>query len=92
MLAGSHGPQHLDERIDAFLADFSGTLAAMPAEEFEQHRAVVIQARQQKDCSVADEAERFWEQISSRRCCSEQEASCTVLPMMGHASVEPPVQ
>lgn len=39
----------------------------MPGEEFEQHRAAVISARQQKDCSVADEAERFWEQISSRR-------------------------
>ena len=65
--AGSHGPQHLDDRIDAFLTEFAPTLRDMPADEFEQHRATVIQARQQKDCSVADEAERFWEQISSRR-------------------------
>ena len=50
------------------MADFAGTLQSMPAEEFEQHRMAVVLAKQQKDCSVADEAERFWEQVSSRRC------------------------
>ena len=67
MHAGSHGPTHLHQRIEAFLAELGTIVAKMPEEDWEAHRDALIQAKLQKDRSVADEAERFWEQISSRR-------------------------
>ena len=54
--------------MEAFLAEFEGALSAMGEEEWEQHRQALIQAKRQKDNSISDEAERFWEQVASRRC------------------------
>lgn len=67
-LAGAHGPGHLEARIEAFIKGFEDTLDSMPPEEWEQHREALIQAKKQKDASIADEAMRFWEQLASRRC------------------------
>ncbi len=68
MDAGSHGPAHLDERIDAFLEGYLPSLASMPEDELEGHRRSLIAAKLQKDHTLAEEADRNWEQISNRRC------------------------
>ena len=65
--AGVHGPAHLGDRIEAFLDEFAGTLAGMAAGEWDRHRQALIQAKLQKEGSIGDEAERFWELIASRR-------------------------
>lgn len=64
---GVRGPAHLQERIEAFVQSFEGTLQSMPEDEWEQHRGALIQGKMQKDASISDEAERFWEQVASRR-------------------------
>ncbi len=67
LASGVHGPAHLDARIDAFLAEFEASLAALTPEALEKHRAALIAAKLHKDHSLSDEASRNWEQISSRR-------------------------
>ena len=37
-MPGTHGPAALEARIEAFLAGFAETLAAMPVKEFERNR------------------------------------------------------
>ncbi|KAK9797401.1 hypothetical protein WJX73_004607 [Symbiochloris irregularis] len=76
VVSGVHGPAHLDARIEAFVHGYAATLEAMPEAEWEGHRQALIQAKMQKDGSIGDEAERFWELIASRRynmCEREQE-------------------
>jgi hypothetical protein len=65
--AGSAGPAHLDERIDAFLDSFLPSLRSMTDDELDRHRHSLIAAKLQKDHTLADEADRNWEQISSKR-------------------------
>lgn len=65
---GVHGPAHLDARIEAFVNSYAATLEAMPEAEWQGHRQALIQAKLQKDGSIGDEAERFWDLIANRRC------------------------
>ena len=66
--AGAHGPAHLDARIDAFLQTFEDTLRRLSPDELEGHRGALIASKTLKDASLADEADRNWEQISGKRC------------------------
>ena len=66
-LAGGHGPAHLHRRIDALLEGLAGNLSAISEAEFEGHREALLAAKLQKDHALGDEADRNWEQISSRR-------------------------
>ena len=66
--AGAHGPAHLDARIDAFLQTFEETLRRLSPDELEGHRGALIASKTLKDASLADEADRNWEQISGKRC------------------------
>jgi secreted Zn-dependent insulinase-like peptidase len=38
-----NSPQHVDARIEAFIATFRTMLANMPAAEFENHRTAVVE-------------------------------------------------
>jgi secreted Zn-dependent insulinase-like peptidase len=67
VVSGEHGPAHLDGRIDAFLSSFGAKLAAMPAPEFEAHRAALAATKAQADRALAEEADRHWEAVSGRR-------------------------
>lgn len=67
-LSGTHAPSELEARIEAFLAGFAGSLADMPAGEFERHRASLLAAKLQKDRSLGEEADRHWGAIFDRRC------------------------
>lgn len=53
--------------MEGFLEGFSATLAAMPADEFERHRASLLAAKLQKDRSLGEEADRHWGAIFDRR-------------------------
>ncbi len=66
--AGSKGPAHLDERIDAFLATFEKTLKKLSRDDFEDSREALIAQKLQKDKSLLDESDRHWEQIEHHRC------------------------
>lgn len=57
----------MDGRIDAFLEGFAASLASMSEDELEGHRESLIAAKMQKDHTLAEEADRNWEQISNRR-------------------------
>ncbi len=67
-MTATHGPQHLDERIDAFLTAFAARLETMSVDEVDDNRHSLIAAKTQKDHTLVDEADRNWEQISSKRC------------------------
>ena len=68
--AGSKGPNHLDERIDAFLAGFEKTLKKLSRDDFEDNRDALIAQKLQKDRSLLDESDRHWEQIEHHRYSS----------------------
>jgi len=59
-------PQHLDERIEAFLAQFDSTLETMDQEEFQRHVEALISLKSQKDKCLYDEAIRWWDHIWNR--------------------------
>ena len=77
--SGTHGPAHLDARIDAFLGAFAKQLGAMSEDELEGHRQALIAAKTLKDASLHDEADRNWEQIGGKTCArvSKQCHPCT---------------
>ena len=75
-VAGTHGPAHLDARIDAFLAGFAEALGAMSRDELDGHREALIAAKTLKDASLHDEADRNWEQISSKTCAGRPFVTC----------------
>ncbi|CAL8470131.1 g9673 [Coccomyxa elongata] len=67
VVSATHGPQHLDERIEAFLTAFAARLETMSVDEVDDNRQSLIAAKTQKDHTLVDEADRNWEQISSKR-------------------------
>lgn len=67
-VTATHGPGHLDERIEAFLTSFAARLDTMSVDEVDDNRQSLIAAKTQKDHTLVDEADRNWEQISSKRC------------------------
>ena len=48
VVSGTHGPAHLDERIEAFLAGFAATLAGMGEEAFEKQRQGLLALKMMK--------------------------------------------
>lgn len=64
--SGTHGPAHLDARVDAFLAEFGKKLVDMEAEEFEKNREALISNKMLKDRNLGDEAERAWDALINR--------------------------
>ena len=61
----------MDERIEAFLRGFAARLEALSVDELDSNRQALIAAKTQKDHALVDEADRNWEQISSKRCCPQ---------------------
>lgn len=57
--------EYLSARIDAFLANFAGTLQDMSDEEFEGHKRSVINRRLEKLKNLGAETNRFWTHIGS---------------------------
>lgn len=73
LCTATYGPGHVDERIETFLRGFAARLEALSVDELDSNRQALIAAKTQKDHTLADEADRNWEQISSKRfapfCC-----------------------
>ena len=65
--AGSHAPDVLQERIEAFLQGFAETLASMAPEELEKQRAAIIAAKLQACDALFDETEEHWQHICNRK-------------------------
>ncbi|KAH8879202.1 peptidase M16 inactive domain-containing protein [Thozetella sp. PMI_491] len=56
-------PQHVDGRIEIFLASFAQTLADMSQADFETHKRSLIAARLEKIKNLEQETERLWGHI-----------------------------
>ncbi|KAK9915769.1 hypothetical protein WJX75_003936 [Coccomyxa subellipsoidea] len=67
VVSATYGPGHVDERIETFLRGFAARLEALSVDELDSNRQALIAAKTQKDHTLADEADRNWEQISSKR-------------------------
>ncbi|RDA90676.1 hypothetical protein CP533_4663 [Ophiocordyceps camponoti-saundersi (nom. inval.)] len=65
-------PEYLEKRIEAFLAQFSRTLATMSEAEFEGHKRSLIIRRLEKLRSLDQESSRHWGQISNEYYDFEQ--------------------
>lgn len=61
--SAAYDPVHLQARIEAFIIAFRSTLEGMSEEEFESHRSALIAAKLEKDHSLLDETDRYWEHI-----------------------------
>jgi len=64
--SNQYHPQHLDERIEAFLVQFGDMLATMDQEEFQRHVEALVSLKTQKDKCLYDEAIRWWDHIWNR--------------------------
>ncbi len=56
-------PMGLEGHIDAFVADFEATFAAMTAEAFAAYRAGLISRLRQRDENLNERSNRFWREI-----------------------------
>lgn len=68
VVSAARGPRFLDGRIERFLRGFRDTIATMPEETLEAHKASLVASKRRKDRALADEADRAWEQIVARGC------------------------
>lgn len=59
--------QHLDQRVDEFLASYQQRLADLAEEEFERHKAALVASKLTRDRHLVDESERHWGHISTGR-------------------------
>ena len=64
---GTHGPTHVDTRIDAFLSSFARELRDMSEDEFSEHKDALVSAKQQQDGQLYAESDRHWDHIVNRR-------------------------
>ncbi|MCJ1304923.1 Insulinase (Peptidase M16) [Hypocenomyce scalaris] len=64
IIQSEHPTSYLEQRINAFLAFFSESLAAMSDEEFESHKQSLINKRLEKLKNLEQESTRFWNHIS----------------------------
>ncbi|KAK2571167.1 Nardilysin [Acropora cervicornis] len=55
--------EHVDCRIDAFLEQFGATLSSMTEEDFSSQVDSLIELKEHKDLSLAEEADRNWTEI-----------------------------
>ncbi len=63
----SHGPQQIYRLSAAFLDEFDGVLAAMPAAEFAQIKRGLIDRIVQRDKTLAERAARHWQEINLKK-------------------------
>jgi len=66
--SGTHGPAHLDARIEVFLASFAGRLKVMDDAEFDRNKEALIANKTMKDRNMAEEADRTWDLLINRGC------------------------
>lgn len=62
----SFNPDHLDERIEAFLPLFRNLIVDMTAEEFEKNSLAVRQGLVEKPKNLGEESSRHWDVISNK--------------------------
>jgi hypothetical protein len=60
-------PQHLDDRVESFLAGFEERLAAMAPDEFLGHKAALVASKLNRDRNLGDASDRHWGHISTGR-------------------------
>ena len=61
-------PWHVEERVDAFLAQFRDVIVQMPAEEFEKKKAGLAARLLERPKNLYEEGNRFLADISSGYC------------------------
>merc|ERR1719201_2730755 len=62
-------PDEIDTRIEAVLGNFAKSLHNMSSSEFQSWKASLRSTINKKDENMAQEADRFWAQISSDELC-----------------------
>jgi len=62
-------PDDIDGRIESVLTNFAGSLKNLSAPEFQSWKASLRSTINKKDENMAQEADRFWAQISSDELC-----------------------
>ena len=65
IIQSERATEYLEERINAFLAQFGKSLQAMSADEFESHKSSLIAKRLEKIKNLDQESSRFWSHISN---------------------------
>ncbi|XP_015759352.1 PREDICTED: nardilysin-like [Acropora digitifera] len=55
--------EHVDSRIDAFLEEFGAKLSSMTEEDFSSQVDSLIELKEHKDLTLAEEADRNWTEI-----------------------------
>ncbi|GBP69438.1 Insulin-degrading enzyme [Eumeta japonica] len=66
IVQGDRHPQHLDHRIEAFLASMKEYIEKMPEEEFVKHRSALAAKRLERPKQLAAKAMRAWREITSQ--------------------------
>ena len=65
IIQSERSPEYLEERINAFLAQFASSLEMMPESDFESHKKSLINKRLEKIKNLSQESARFWGHIGS---------------------------
>jgi insulysin len=65
LIQSERTPEHLESRIEAFLAQFRATLAEMSQDEFDSHKSSLTSERMEKLKNLNEEGSRFWHHIQS---------------------------
>jgi len=63
--SSTHGPAHLDERIEAFLESVPQLLEKLPPAAFANHRDALVKRRLQPPKTLRDEASLHWSEITN---------------------------
>ncbi|GBP10028.1 Insulin-degrading enzyme [Eumeta japonica] len=63
---GDRHPQHLERRVEAFLASMKEYIEKMPEEEFVKHRSALAAKRLERPKQLAAKAMRAWREITSQ--------------------------
>lgn len=74
LIQSERTPDYLDKRIEAFLAQFHGTLESMSDSDFEGHKRSLINKRLEKPKNLSQETSRHWSQINNEYYDFEQRA------------------
>uniref|UniRef100_A0A7S2PDI3 Coenzyme PQQ synthesis protein F-like C-terminal lobe domain-containing protein n=2 Tax=Leptocylindrus danicus TaxID=163516 RepID=A0A7S2PDI3_9STRA len=62
----SYEPQHLNDRVEAFISRFRERLVAMGEEEFQSNTSAVVEEFLEKNKNLAEESSKYWNVINNK--------------------------
>lgn len=62
----SHEPQHLNDRVEAFISRFRERLVAMSDKEYKSNASAVIEEFLEKNKNLAEESSKYWNVINNK--------------------------